>query len=81
MDGKEQLAYDKLSRFVNTFNNVIQRNTQAATSQDANNRLLARCYMKLGLWQNKLEGLNEQSIESILSYYEAATNLDKSKYP
>ncbi|KAL7026943.1 hypothetical protein ACKWTF_005245 [Chironomus riparius] len=81
MDGKEELAYDKLSRFVITFNNVIQRNTtQAVISQDANNRLLARCYMKLGLWQNKLEGLNDASIESILSYYEAATNLDKTSY-
>lgn len=79
MDGKEQLAYDKLSRFVNTFNGVIQRSTQPANLQEANNRLLARCYMKLGAWQNKLEGLNEQSINSILSYYEAATNLDKSE--
>lgn len=81
MDGKEQLAYDKLTRFVTTFNNVIQRSSQTSpsTAQDANNRLLARCNMKLGLWQNKLQGLNEQSINSILSYYEAATKHDKSK--
>lgn len=82
MDGKEQLAYDKLSRFVTTFSNVIQRSSQSSASitQEGNNRLLARCYMKLGLWQNKLQGLNEQSINSILSYYEAATKHDKSEF-
>lgn len=79
MDGKEQLALDKLSNFVNTFKvNASQRNSQNMTvSIEGNNRLLARCYMKLGSWQNKLQGLNEQSIESILSYYEAATKHDK----
>lgn len=76
MDGKEQLAYDKLSRFVNTFKtNVSQRSI--TMSIDVHNRLLAKCYMKLGLWQNKLQGLNDQSISSILSYYEAATKHDK----
>lgn len=81
MDGKEQLAYDKLSRFVNTFKaNVSQRSSQHMTiSVEGNSRLLARCYMKLGLWQNKLQGLNEQSINSILTYYEAATKHDKGK--
>lgn len=79
MDGKEQLAYDKLSRFVNTFKtNVSQRNSpQMPISIEGHTRLLARCYMKLGSWQNKLQGLNEQSINSILSYYEAATKHDK----
>ena len=81
MDGSEALAYAKLSRFVNTFKaNVSQRNSQLTTTAvEANNRLLARCYMKLGLWQNKLHGLNDQSIDSILSYYEAATKHDKGK--
>lgn len=79
MDGKEQLAYDKLSRFVNTFKaSVSQRSSQHITiSIEGNNRLLAKCHMKLGLWQNKLQGLNELSINSILSYYEAATKHDK----
>lgn len=82
MDGKEQLAYDKLSRFVNTFKaSTSQRSSQHMTvSIEGNNRLLARCYMKLGLWQNKLQGLNEQSINSILSYYEAATKHDKGEF-
>lgn len=76
MDGMEQLAYDKLSRFVNTFVNITQRN-QHQNGNENNTRLLARCYMKLGSWQNKLQGLSEQSINSILSYYEAATKYDK----
>ena len=77
MDGKEQLAYDKLSSFVNTFkNNVSQR----SITPEGNCRLLSRCYMKLGFWQNKLQGLNEQSISSIVSNFEAATKHDKGSY-
>lgn len=86
MDGKELLAYDKLSRFVNAFKqSTSQRNSQhsgqSVSAQtipiEVQNRLLARCNMKLGLWQNKLEGLNDQSIDSILSYYESAKEYDK----
>lgn len=83
MDGKEQLAYDKLSKFVSTFKaSVSQRNSQQMVSpieDSQHQRLLARCYMKLGLWQNKLQGLNEQSINSILNYYDSATKHDKGK--
>lgn len=81
MDGKEQLAYDKLSRFVITFKaSVSQMNSQqmvTPTEDSQYQRLLARCYMKLGSWQNKLQGLNEQSINSILNYYDSATKHDK----
>jgi serine/threonine-protein kinase mTOR len=82
MDGKEQLAYDKLSRFVNVFKMSVSQNSAVSTSSqhDANNRLLARCYMKLGLWMNKLQGLNDGSINNILSYYDAATKFDQGSY-
>lgn len=80
--GDERLAYDKLSKFANTFRaNLSQRSLQNVPgSTEVNNRLLAKCYMKLGMWQNKLDGLNEQSINSILSYYESATKHDKGSY-
>lgn len=84
MDGKEQLAYDKLTRFVSSFKSTLsetQKTTQPVTIVfEGQNRLLSRCYMKLGMWQNKLHGLNENSIKSILAYYEAATNHDKTSY-
>lgn len=82
MDGKERLAYVKLSRFVSTFKATTARTSQqiSQSALENNNRLLARCYMKLGMWQNKLDGLNDDSVESILSYYEAATQYDKTSY-
>lgn len=48
--------------------------------KDENRRLLARCYMKLGQWQNQLQGLNEQSIKGILACYEKATKHDSNWY-
>lgn len=36
-------------------------------------RLLARCYHKLGKWQENLYGISEKSIPNILEFYLAAT--------
>lgn len=80
MDGKEQHAYEKLKKFVNTFASVASKTSHHVLSQDNNCRLLARCYMKLGLWQNKVQGLNEQSIKGILACYEKATKHDPNWY-
>ena len=44
------------------------------------NQLLARCYLKLGQWQETLQGVNENSIPAILQYYAAATEHDNSWY-
>lgn len=40
-------------------------------------RLLARCYVKLGEWQESLQGINEESISAVLQYYAAATDHDE----
>ena len=43
-------------------------------------QLLARCYLKLGNWQENLHGLMEDTIQSILSYYAASTDHDSNWY-
>lgn len=39
-----------------------------------------RCYLKLGAWQEALEGITENSIPSILNCYHQATEYDPSWY-
>lgn len=39
-----------------------------------------RCYLKLGTWQENLEGINVNSIRSVLRCYEKATEYDKDWY-
>lgn len=43
-------------------------------------QLLARCYLKLGHWQEILQGVNENSIPAILQYYAASTEHDNNWY-
>ena len=44
--------------------------------RNANNNFLHRCYLRLGQWQESLQGINEQSIPAVLQYYAAATEHD-----
>lgn len=39
-----------------------------------------RCYLKLGQWQESLQGINEHSIPAVLQYYAAATDHDPNWY-
>lgn len=39
-----------------------------------------RCYMKLGSWQEQLQGINEASIPTILECYLTATQHDNTWY-
>ena len=48
----------------------------AGDSTDHLAKLLARCYLRLGQWQESLQGINEQSIPAVLQYYAAATEHD-----
>nr|AEA11029.1 target of rapamycin [Ochlerotatus triseriatus] len=75
--GDQQKAYNQLNRLVADMG--IEGNFDAE-EKDENRRLLARCYMKLGQWQNQLQGLNEQSIKGILACYEKATKHDSNWY-
>ena len=39
-------------------------------------QLLARCYLRLGQWQENMQGVNDRSIPAILQCYAAATEYD-----
>lgn len=78
MTGEEVRAYEQLKSFVQAFS---QHNSRSSENiRDENRRLLARCYMRLGLWQNRVQGLNDDSTQGILSCYKEATNYDPSWY-
>lgn len=42
--------------------------------------MVCRCYLKLGRWQEELQGLTECSITSVLECYSSATTHDPSWY-
>lgn len=73
MAGNINLAYTQLKIFVKNYADDVDM-------KDDSRRLLARCFMKLGLWQNRLQGLNENSIKEILGCYEKATEYDDNWY-
>ncbi|XP_071445181.1 serine/threonine-protein kinase mTOR [Hetaerina americana] len=83
MAGKREEAYSQLHRFVQTslHPQTIQFIDQADDKQqELRRRLLARCNLKLGEWQEALQGINEHSIPAVLQYYAAATDHDPTWY-
>nr|CAD7398438.1 unnamed protein product [Timema poppensis] len=83
MAGRREEAYSQLHRFIQT---SLQPQTIQLMGQDdekqqeLRRRLLARCYLKLGQWQESLQGINENSIPAVLQYYAAATDHDGTWY-
>ncbi|XP_014254034.1 serine/threonine-protein kinase mTOR [Cimex lectularius] len=78
---------DKAFSQLNTFIQAAQQQPIMQLSgpddfkqQDLRRRLLARCYMKLGSWQEQLQGINEQSIPAILQCYMSAKQHDDTWY-
>ena len=43
-------------------------------------QLLARCYLRLGQWQENMQGINDRSIQAIIECYAAATEYDNNWY-
>lgn len=76
--GEHELAYKHLDEFLNTL--TMQNICLSEEMKDENRRLLSRCYMRLGLWQNKVQGITDQSIKGILACYEKATKHDPNWY-
>ncbi|KAJ3067743.1 phosphatidylinositol kinase- protein kinase tor1 [Podochytrium sp. JEL0797] len=85
-------AFDQLRQFTKTLvDRLGVTSLQDITAQIENNKadverqsiikLLARCYLKLGEWQESLEeGLNSEVIPEILESFRAATHCDKTWY-
>lgn len=81
MNNDHERAYSQLDRFVNTFSmQSLQTNSMPDEARDEHRRLLSRCYMRLGLWQNKLGGITDDSVNGILGCYEKATQHDPNWY-
>ncbi|VEN43115.1 unnamed protein product [Callosobruchus maculatus] len=70
-------AFRQLEQFLNEY---TQQAADGGISTEERNRLLARCYLKLGGWQESLEGVSETSINYILNCYQQATEYDKDWY-
>lgn len=77
MSGQKMLAYELLSKF---FTEYTQQCNNGDVPHEESQRLLARCYLKLGAWQEALEGITENSITSILNCYHQAAEHDPSWY-
>lgn len=78
MSGQRSYAYQQLNRFLCEYTEQIPDNT--TTTNEERQRLLARCYLRLGRWQEALEGVTESSIPSVLKYYSEATGYDPMWY-
>ena len=58
-----------------------ERHSDALKEQDAElKQLLARCYLRLGQWQENMHGVNDRSITDIINCYKEATKYDGNWY-
>ncbi|XP_055375785.1 serine/threonine-protein kinase Tor [Condylostylus longicornis] len=72
-------AFKQLSRFVNAFSSQLNCSLDDIKKDDR--RLLARCYMRLGMWQYNLQGITDPlAVQSILECYDKATIYDPNWY-
>ncbi|XP_055916701.1 serine/threonine-protein kinase Tor [Eupeodes corollae] len=79
MSDNIQGAYEQLSRFVNTFSAQCSCIPEDIKKEDM--RLLARCYLRLAIWQNKLQGIQDPAaVQGALECFEKATEYDKNWY-
>ncbi|KAG5884747.1 hypothetical protein JTB14_029228 [Gonioctena quinquepunctata] len=54
-----------------------EKSGEGKSNITAEERLLTRCNLKLGIWRESLEGLTEASIPRVLNCYQQATEYDK----
>jgi len=86
ISGQKEEAFNQLGHFTQVA--LIPQNIHFLTNDESQqlqqrselNKLLSRCYLKLGQWHENLQGINESSIPLILQYYSAATDRDNNWY-
>ncbi|XP_050539572.1 serine/threonine-protein kinase mTOR [Daktulosphaira vitifoliae] len=80
--GAKMDAYNHLNTLIQNVLPQLKRKGKESEKirNDSTKKLLARCYLKLGCWQEELQGLTELSIPDVLDYYSAATTHDPSWY-
>ncbi|KAG1660885.1 Serine/threonine-protein kinase mTOR [Nymphon striatum] len=79
-DNKEN-AFKELSHLIKeTLSSKCVQLAENVPQKDELNKLLAKCYLKQGQWQEVLQGINENSILQIRECYERSKNLDSEWY-
>ncbi|KAJ8979409.1 hypothetical protein NQ317_015841 [Molorchus minor] len=76
MDQKQR-AFQQLETFLSGY---VQNPSDSNITADDRQRLLARCYLKVGTWREAIEGVTENSIPQVLSSYKKATEYDPDWY-
>ncbi|XP_077998557.1 serine/threonine-protein kinase mTOR-like [Glandiceps talaboti] len=83
-NGEQHEAFQHLQHFVQNSlpQQVIQTTSPNGESSERKelHKLMARCYLKLGEWQQSLNGINDDTIPEILQYYESSTEHDRNWY-
>lgn len=74
-------VYNHLTQFVSWCQPILREEAMSRSIAFAElDKLLSRCYLKLGQWHENLHGLNEKTIPCILTYYLNATKCDQEWY-
>lgn len=80
--GQKEAAFNQLHHFVQA--SLQSSNLQTIAAEEMHKhehyKLLARCYLKLGEWQESLQGINDASTPQVLQYYASATEYDPEWY-
>uniref|UniRef100_H2Y9G9 non-specific serine/threonine protein kinase n=1 Tax=Ciona savignyi TaxID=51511 RepID=H2Y9G9_CIOSA len=77
--GKKEEALSRMHKFVATIQNVPPTLSDAEQRSELKH-LLARCFLKLGEWNQNMNGLNEQNITQIINFHKLSTEHDRSWY-
>ncbi|KAK7093536.1 serine/threonine-protein kinase mTOR-like isoform X2 [Littorina saxatilis] len=76
-------TYQQLQHFVR---HTLQTKSLQIMAPDDNkqkkelSQLMARCYLRLGHWEEDLKGITDNSIPTVLEYYHLATQYDRNLY-
>uniref|UniRef100_A0A0K2TDA5 Serine/threonine-protein kinase TOR n=2 Tax=Lepeophtheirus salmonis TaxID=72036 RepID=A0A0K2TDA5_LEPSM len=76
----EEFVSQYLEPLIYPMNQNPKNDEESGKEKRELNQLLARCYLKLGQWQENLQGLNEKSIPKVFDYYASSTEYDTDWY-
>ncbi|XP_056399106.1 serine/threonine-protein kinase mTOR isoform X3 [Hyla sarda] len=73
-------AFYNMQKFANNVQIQAQRVADDPQHKQELQKLMARCFLKLGEWQVSLQGINERTIPEVLEYFSTATEHDLNWY-
>ncbi|XP_038044243.1 serine/threonine-protein kinase mTOR-like [Patiria miniata] len=82
-EDKQTQAFEQLGHFVHSTLTQHMSSGMGSTEETERrelHKLMARCYLKLGEWQQSLEGTSQHTIEDSLVYFSKATEHDRDWY-